>query len=70
MLGSMTDAGQTVMKAIQALAKIAPEGASSPGVETTALRDLMQQNQAQAPMLQLMRSMGGGAAAGAPPQAA
>ena len=42
-LGSSTDQGKELMKALTALGKMVPSGSTSPGVEQTALQQLMMQ---------------------------
>lgn len=66
-LGAETEPGRAVLDAIRSLAKHVPPGSSSPGVETTALQDLMLRQRQESPMHQVMRAMGSGAAPPAPP---
>lgn len=81
LFGSVSDEGKEVMKALTALSKIAPPGSGSPGVENSAMHNLMAQQKQESPLLQLLRQKGmnpsgqGGAAppgtgAGAPPPSA
>jgi hypothetical protein len=59
-----------VVKAVDALAKAFPAAEQQPGVQATALRDLQHNSQQQAPLMALMRQMGGGqgdGGAGMPP---
>jgi len=67
MLGAETEPGKDVMRALPMLSKHIPPGAMSPGVENTALQQLMMQQRQQAPMLQALRAMQGGQAGGGQP---
>lgn len=70
-LGAETDQGGAVMSAIKSLTKHIPPGSGSAGVENSALRNLMMQQKANAPMQQVLRNQGGGGApGGAPPMPA
>ena len=57
-VGATSEIGQTIMPMIQKLAKMAPMGSGSPGVERTELRNMMMQRQQQQPMLQRMQAQG------------
>lgn len=48
-----------VLKTITDLSKSAPASEASPGIQQTAIKDLAAQQQQMAPMVALMRSMGG-----------
>lgn len=67
-LGAATEVGRDVMKSIMNLTKHTATGAASPGVERTALMELMQKQQQAAPLMALMQQQqaGGGAGAAAP----
>jgi hypothetical protein len=68
MLGTGSEAGSVVLKTLQSLAKLVPPGAVSPGIEQSAMQNLMMKLRQQAPQIAAMRAgMGGGA--GAPPGA-
>lgn len=71
-LGSMSEQGKELMKALTALGKMVPPGSSSPGVEQTALHQLMMQQKQEQPEIARLRAMGGGGApgGGAPPSPA
>lgn len=66
MAGAETELGKALMKAVSALAKHAPAGSGSPGVEQSAMGKMMAEQKQEQPLLQLMRQQGGG---GAPPTA-
>ena len=76
-LGSGSEAGLAVLKAVQGLSKVAHDQGSA-GTAQTALMQLMMQQRQEAPMLaqlkqqQMQRALaaGGGQAAGAAPAAA
>lgn len=62
-LDPASDVGQTVLKSIQSLAKVAPPGqAGPPGVGAEALRGLAQQAQQQSPLMALLRQQQAGGA--------
>ena len=50
------------MKAITSLSKHTPTAGGSPGVQKTALQDLMMQQRQQQPMMDMLRGQGGGMA--------
>lgn len=56
-VGAQSEMGMEIMPMIQKLAKLAPIGGGSPGVERTALRDMMMQRQQQQPQMQRMQGM-------------
>jgi hypothetical protein len=61
-LGAASPQGQAVMKAITSLSKHTPTAGGSPGVQKTALQDLMMQQRQQQPMMDMLRGQGGGIA--------
>lgn len=66
MIGSASEPGKDIMKAITALGKHVPPGASSPGVEQSSLQQMMMQQRQEQPEIARMRAMGGGTAPGQP----
>jgi hypothetical protein len=52
-----SDIGQSILGSVQKLAKHAPPGQGSPGVEMQSLRNLMQQARQQAPVQAMQRQM-------------
>ncbi len=54
-LGAATEVGKDVMKSIMVLTKHTAVGGGSPGVERTALMELLAKQQQSAPMMQLMQ---------------
>lgn len=56
---------KATLSAITSISKHAPEAEAQPGIQKTALRDLQQTQQQQAPMEALMRMMKAGGAPGA-----
>lgn len=69
-LGSGTEAGKDVLKALTSLSKHVPPGAVSPGVENSSLMKLMQDQRQQQPQIAAMRQAMAGpqnSGAGAPP---
>lgn len=67
-LGVSSEVGKDVMSALTKLAKHVPPGATSAGLENSALQKAMMERRQEAPMLALMRAQGqgGGAAPAAP----
>ena len=72
-LGSGTEAGKDVLKALTSLSKHVPPGAVSPGIENSALMNLSQQQRQQQPQIAAMRAAmaqqnpGAGAPPASPP---
>ncbi len=65
LIGSGTEPGKDIMKAITALTKHVPPGSTSPGVEQSSLQQMMMQQKQEQPEIARLRAMGGGG--GAPP---
>ena len=55
-LGAGTEAGKDVLKALTSLSKHVPPGAVSPGIEQTALKKMMMEQQQQGPQIAAMRA--------------
>ena len=68
-LGASSPTGKDVMGCIQKLAKHVPPGSIDKGVESNSLQSLMMQGKQENPMLNVLRAMGQGGQAGAPPGA-
>lgn len=69
-MGVGTEVGKDIMKALTTLSKHVPPGATSAGVENSALSQMMMQQRQEAPMLALMRAQAAkGAAPGGAPAA-
>ena len=76
MLGSTSEEGKSVMKALVSLQKLVPAGSTSPGVENSALQQMMLGARQEQPMLAMLKNAqagaggaggpGGAAAPGAP----
>lgn len=69
-LGAGSDPGKDVMKALQNLTKHVPPGATSPGVENSAMQQMMLAGKQEQPQQQVLAAMGQGQApmpGGAPP---
>ena len=69
MLGIGSDEGKSVMKALTSLSKLVPPGSTSPGVENSALQQMMLQARQEQPMLSMLKG-GQAGGAGMPPGAA
>lgn len=70
-LGAGTEAGQAVLKSLNSLAKLIQPGSISPGVEQSAMQDLLLKARQNAPQIAAMRgAQPPGAAGGAPPPGA
>jgi hypothetical protein len=67
MVGVTSEIGKDVIKSLNTLAKIAPPGSGSPGVEQNAMQNLMLQQKQDNPMLQQMAKPQAGPPPGAPP---
>jgi hypothetical protein len=70
MLGIGSEEGKSVMKALTSLSKLVPPGSTSPGVENSALQQMMLSARQEQPMLSMLKqaqSGGGPAGAGGPP---
>jgi hypothetical protein len=55
LLGAGTEAGKDVLKALTSLSKHVPPGAVSPGVEQSALQNMMMKQRQQMPQIAAMR---------------
>ena len=66
MLGVGTEQGKDVMKALTTLSKHIPAGSTSPGVESSALSQLLGQQRQDQPLLQMLRSQAAKGNAAAP----
>lgn len=60
MLGTGSEAGRDVLKALQNLSKHIPPGAMSQGVEQNALQGLLMRQRQMAPQIAAMRASQGG----------
>ena len=70
MLGVETEMGKDVMSSLSKLSKHIAPGGGSPGVEQSALQQMMMQHKQDQPMLQALRAQGQGqpgGGGGAPP---
>lgn len=68
--GVGTEVGKDVLKALNTLSKHAPPGSGSPGVENSALQQVMmkaKQDQPQINLMNALRQGAGGSAGGSPP---
>lgn len=73
MVGSTSDIGQAVLKALNSLVKFVPAGAVTPAAERNNLQQAMTRNASQDQQLQMLqkhRMAGGAQAGGAPAQQA
>ncbi len=61
MLGSGSEAGSAVLKAISSLTKFAAASDSSPGIAMNAAQNVTNQMRQNMPMIAAMRAQGGGA---------
>ncbi len=68
-LGMTTDVGQAITKAISSLAKHIPQGSTSPGVEQSALRDMMMKAKQDQPQQAVLSALGQGQPPGGQPPA-
>ena len=67
-MGAETEVGGAVVKALNALGRVVPEGAVSPGMQHAGMQQFMLAARQQNPMQQLLRAQGqGGPPPGAPP---
>jgi hypothetical protein len=64
--GAGSDVGQAVLKAMQALSKHVPPGATTPGAQKTSQEQFMMQQRQQNPLSAVLAAMGGGGAGGPP----
>src|ERR1700761_3251123 len=67
MLGAGSDAGRAVLESLNKLSKHVPSGSQSPGIEQSALQELMNKARQAAPQIAAMRAaqQGGGMPPGA-----
>jgi hypothetical protein len=68
-LGAETEVGQAVLKSLQLIGKVLPDGTVSPGMENAGMEQFMLQARQQNPMQQIIAALGQHAG-GAPPGAA
>ena len=67
MVGSGTEPGRDLIKALGILAKHVPQGGVPQGIQNSTLQKLLSQGQQQAPQLAALRAMQGGAGGAASP---
>lgn len=58
MVGASSELGKSVLKALNALSKHAPEGGVPPAMQNNALSDLMQKQRQMSPVLAALQSQG------------
>lgn len=69
MLGVESEMGKDVMSALSKLSKHIAPGQGSPGIENSALQQMMMQHKQEQPMIQALRAQGQSTAAPAAPPA-
>lgn len=67
-LGAETEIGQAVLKSLQMIGKVLPEGTVSPGMENAGMQQFMLQARQQNPIQNIIAALGQGGG-GAPPPA-
>lgn len=65
-LGSGSEAGAALLKAISSLSKFAAPAEASPGIAMNAAQNIMNRLRQEGPMIAAMRGQGGGAPQGQP----
>lgn len=71
-LGAETEIGQAVLKSLEMIGKVLPEGAVSPGLQNAGMQKFMMSERRDAPMQAILAALqgGGGAPGGSPPPGA
>lgn len=68
-LGAETDIGQAILKSLESIGKVLPEGTVTPGMQNAGMQQWMQQARRDGPQANIIAALqgGAGAGAGAPP---
>jgi hypothetical protein len=63
-LGAETEVGQAILKSLENIGKVLPDGAVTPGMQTAGMQQWMMQGRRDNPMNAIMAALGGGGAGG------
>jgi hypothetical protein len=68
-LGAETEIGQAILKSLEAIGKVLPEGTATPGMQSAGLQQFLMNQRQQNPMMNIIAALGqqGGGAPPAPP---
>src|SRR5215469_13358840 len=69
-LGAETEIGQAILKSLEAIGKVMPEGAVSPGMERAGMQQFLLGQRQTNPMMSIMAALGQGGGAQPPGQPA
>lgn len=67
-LGAETEVGQAILKSLELIGKVLPDGAVTPGMQNAGMQQWMMQGRRENPMAAIIAALGqGGGQGGAPP---
>jgi len=65
-LGAETDIGQAILKSLEAIGKVLPEGTVTPGMRDAGMQQWMMQGRRENPMAAIIAALQGGGGGGTP----
>lgn len=66
-LGAETDIGQAILRSLEAIGKVLPEGAVTPGMQAAGMQQWLMQGRRENPMASIIAALGSGAGGGGQP---